>query len=294
MELTWCKFKCCPLCGRESNQFKAWFEDGSVKVAECSACHFKFLNPYVSPESMVEIYSSTESMTQANEKLGRYYENFETSETKKYFEHCVKVLSNLAGPGELLDIGCGRGKFLQVAKDAGWKVTGLEPAKEHADYANRVQGFNVLNTSIENAFLGDERFDVVTLWDVIEHLDHPKEILNKISKSIKPGGYLLLATPNQKSLIHFLARTLYVASVGAIKKPLSFLFVQEHVLYFTPKSLTKMVEECGFIVAKQMKTGTDIDRYEVSPIVRVIAKVLLVTSKILRVQNRMVLICRKM
>ncbi len=293
MELKWSKFKNCPLCGQDANQFKDWFEDGSVKVAECGACHFKFLNPYVSPESMAEIYSSAESMTRANKKLSRYYENFETSETKKYFEYCVDVLGALTPPGELLDIGCGRGKFLQAAKDAGWKVTGLEPAKEHADYANRVQGFNVLNTSIEQAFLHQESFDVVTLWDVIEHLEHPKEILKKIFGAVRKGGYLLLATPNHQSLINFAARALYVASGGMVKKPLSFLFVQEHVLYFTPQSLHRMVEECGFVPIKEMKTGTDIDRYQVSPLVRSTAKVLLAVSKLIRAENRLVLICQK-
>ncbi len=82
MELKWNTFKSCPLCGRESNQFRDWFKNGSVKVARCGSCHFKFLNPYIAPESMVDIYSSTESMTQANEKLSRYYENFDQSETK--------------------------------------------------------------------------------------------------------------------------------------------------------------------------------------------------------------------
>lgn len=293
MELTWSKFKNCPLCGQDANQFRDWFEDGSVKVAECGACHFKFLNPYVSPESMVEIYSSAESMTRANEKLSRYYENFETSETKKYFEYCVDVLGALTPPGELLDIGCGRGKFLQVAREAGWKVTGLEPAKEHADYASRVQGFNVLNTSIEQAFLHQESFDVVTLWDVIEHVENPKEVLRKVESWLKPGGFLLVATPNHESLLNSLAKGIFFLSGRSVRKPLEFFFVPEHVLYFTPSTLRKLIRESGFELIRFLSNGTDIDRYQVGWAVKTVAKILLPIARILRWENRMVGICLK-
>ena len=293
LETTLRHFETCPLCGASKENFRNWFESGYVKVAKCSSCQFRFLNPYLSPESMIKIYSSRQSMTAANEKLESYYEDFEGSDTERGFEKSLKILDNLGVKGSLLDIGCGRGKYLDLARERGWQTTGLEPGEEHALSTKENLKIEVVNVSLEEARFPPGRFDAVTLWDVIEHVEKPKEVLKKLKTWLKPGGLILLATPNHQSLLNFIARTVYILSGGVIKKPLTYFFVPEHVLYFTPASLRRLVRESGLVPVSEMKTGTDIDRYSVSPFVKVTAKILLPLAKFLRAENRMIWICRK-
>ena len=292
-EITWRRFETCPLCGASKTNFQNWFEYDAVKVQKCSSCQFRFLNPYLSPESMIKIYSSRQSMASANEKLEKYYEDFEGSETERGFQESLRVLEDLGTRRSLLDIGCGRGKFLETAQKRGWEIAGIEPGVEHMLYAKEKLKMNVLNTSLEEAQFPSGQFDVITLWDVIEHVENPKEVLKKLNTWLKSGGLILLATPNHESLLNFFARTAYVLSGGIIKKPLTYFFVSEHILYFTPSSLRRLIKECGFVPAREMKAGTDIDRYSVSPLVKSTAKILLPLAKLLRVENRMVWICRK-
>ena len=243
---------------------------------------------------MIKIYASHESMVAANEKLGKYYEDFEGSETERGFQESLKILEGSGTRGSLLDIGCGRGKFLEMAQKRGWEIAGIEPGAEHALYAKeKLKISMIINASLEEAQFPFGQFDVITLWDVIEHVENPKEVLKKLNAWLKPGGLILLATPNHKSLLNFLAKTAYALSGGMVKKPLTYFFVPEHILYFTPLSLRRLIKECGFVPVREMKTGTDIDRYSVSPLVKIIAKILLPLAQLLRAENRIVSICRK-
>ena len=293
LEMAWCRFETCPLCGASEANFQNWFAYDSVKAQKCSSCRFRFLNPYLSPESMIKIYSSHLSMAAVNEKLEKYYEDFEGSETEKGFQESLKILQDLGARGSLLDVGCGRGKFLEFARKSGWETVGIEPGAEHTLYAKEKLKMNVINASLEETQFPSGQFDVITLWDVIEHIENPKEVLKKLRVWLKPGGLILLATPSHESLLNFLARTAYVLSGGLIKKPLTYFFVPEHILYFTSASLRRLVKECGFVPVREMKTGTDIERYSVSPLVKIAAKILLPLAKFLRAENRMVWICRQ-
>ena len=293
LNLQWRTFDRCPLCKAGKDLFQKWFESDFVHVAKCARCGFKFLNPYVSPQSMLEIYSSSESMSSVNKKLTHYYDHFEGSKTENCFRVSLEELERLGPTGSLLDIGCGRGKFLTLAREREWRVIGIEPGAEHAAYAKEKLGIEVVNASIEEAEFGEMQFNAISMWDVIEHVDDPMRVLKKINAWLKPSGFLLLATPNHKSLLNFLARAVYLLTGGIFKKPLTYFFVPEHVFYFTPTSLGELLRECGFIPVKEMATGTDIDRYAVSPIVKMVARALLPMAKILRAENRMVWLCQK-
>lgn len=264
-----------------------------MKVVQCRRCDLEFLNPHPSPEAMVESYSSTARMRVANEKLSQYYENFEGSETERFYKHCLDVIGRIKRSGRLLDIGCGRGQFLKIARDFGWAVMGLEPGREHAEYASEKLGMETVNAAVDKAMFDEGYFDIITLWDIIEHLNNPKATLRRISHWLKPDGLLLIATPNHASLLDFLVCNIYGGTGGFVKWPLHYFYVAEHILYFTPKTLRDLMWRSGFQVIKELKTGTDIERYAVASHIRVIAKVLLFLSKLVGLENRIITICRK-
>ncbi|WP_452602973.1 class I SAM-dependent methyltransferase [Pontimicrobium sp. MEBiC06410] len=98
----------------------------------------------------------------------------------------------------LLDIGCGTGAFLKVAKDNGWSIYGVEPDQDARAIANSITGNTIYNTNQLSKF-EDHTFDVITLWHVLEHLPNLKEQVSRFKRLLKPEGTLVIAVPNYKS-----------------------------------------------------------------------------------------------
>ncbi len=96
----------------------------------------------------------------------------------------------------LLDIGCGEGFFLSNASSAGYNARGIEPSQDAAEYARQEFGLDVEAKPFEELRLPENRFDVVTLWQVLEHVPHPLKILSEVHRILKPGGLLALSTPD--------------------------------------------------------------------------------------------------
>lgn len=143
------------------------------------------------------------------QEIGKYYESenyiSHTDGKKNWFEKAYQLvkyfslkrklnLINQLHPtkGTLLDVGTGTGDFLTAAKKNGWKIFGIEPNTKARDLATR-KGMEVLS-GLEN--LGENQFDVITLWHVLEHLPDVESQLNKFHKLLKSDGLLVVAVPN--------------------------------------------------------------------------------------------------
>lgn len=286
-------FTLCPLC--QARHFVSKYELKTVKVFQCVRCAMIFLNPYTPSSEMAAVYSDSESMEHANSRLAHYYDWLEGSETEKFYDGCLERLSRLFSPAterSLLDVGCGNGHFLSRAKQKGWIVTGIEPSLSSSRLARENYEINVVTTDFES-YHGSESFDCVSLWDFIEHVSNPAEVLVKVRSLLKPGGIVLIATPDNYSLINFLADVIYQTSLHAIERPLQILFVPEHILYFTDATLKELVERSGFVMLDKVKAGTDINRYNIGWVFSVTAKALLALSSWLRWENRILVFGRK-
>jgi SAM-dependent methyltransferase len=137
--------------------------------------------------------------------------------------------------GRLLDVGCGAGLFLRRMRDLGWEVSGVEPDPTAAAIA--AQGFPVAVGTLEQARLPAGYFDVVTMSHVIEHLPNPVTTLRECCRILKPGGVLLIYTPNAASMG---SQTFGRHWVGWDPP--------RHLLLFTPAPLRGTVERAGFRV----------------------------------------------
>lgn len=98
----------------------------------------------------------------------------------------------------LLDLGCGTGDFLEIAKQNGWQITGIEPNPEARKRANTKTG-NFVFANEQLSMLESHTFDVITLWHVLEHLRNPEEQIKQLKHLLKPNGRLVVAVPNYKS-----------------------------------------------------------------------------------------------
>lgn len=151
--------------------------------------------------------------------------------------HAARVLDELApflGDGRLLDVGCGTGDFLLEARGRGWDVSGVEMSPDAVRVA-RGRGLAVTVGTLRDARLPEAAFDCVVLLDVIEHLTDPLAEMREIRRVLRPGGIVVVETPNWRSLYRRLLRHRWAALQPRI-----------HLLYFDESTLRRALLEAGF------------------------------------------------
>lgn len=196
----------CPICLSNlapSNEFKYIdnyeSHDGKFILRECSHCNVQFWTPFKNPGS--DWYKNCEQNLRhrsipnreyflwvaRNRRITRYFLN---NPPHKYTQGL-----------KLLDVACGTGGFLLEARKLGYDVSGVDFDSEQIEFA---QEFGLTNVYIEDvlSFLGKyhEEFDVITGFEIIEHLDRPRKFLDLIFTALKPGGFMCLSTPNRSRI----------------------------------------------------------------------------------------------
>jgi 2-polyprenyl-3-methyl-5-hydroxy-6-metoxy-1,4-benzoquinol methylase len=141
--------------------------------------------------------------------------------------------ASLMGSGKLLDIGCGNGEALQLLKDLGWQVCGVE-LDPQAVAAARKRNLDVRQGTLSDAAFSDETFDVVTSAHVVEHVHDPTDFLQQSRRVLRVGGTLIVVTPNVRSRSH----VKFGASWRGLEPP-------RHLVLFTPESLRGLAEKTG-------------------------------------------------
>ncbi|WP_262691440.1 class I SAM-dependent methyltransferase [Kordiimonas aestuarii] len=208
-------------------------------VIECSSCGYRHLMPMPTDKEIENFYK--EEFYQ-NERADYLKEADEDYRWKR-----VEMIRRLAKAEELLpavsrsalDVGCGPGDFLAVAKERGWLVKGIEPSDMAAEHA-RGRGLDV-DTGFFSAQTADAlgQYDLVHMGEVLEHVARPREVLSLAHKCLKPGGILCVSTPND-----FNGFQKVVAN--ALERPKWWILPHHHLNYFSCTSLEKLFGEEGF------------------------------------------------
>jgi SAM-dependent methyltransferase len=174
------------------------------------------------------------------------YSNDEVrAEMRQRYERYLPEIARLRGTrGALLDVGCGIGNFLVAARDAGWKVAGLEVSEKAAAIA-RSRGLDVETGRLEESRWPAGTFDVVTLWDVVQHLEAPAVTLRIVHEKLRPGGVVFFETPNEDFWARTMVRTIHALSRGRIDL-LGYFYHPQHKFYFTATTLGLLLEKAGF------------------------------------------------
>jgi 2-polyprenyl-6-hydroxyphenyl methylase/3-demethylubiquinone-9 3-methyltransferase len=166
----------------------------------------------------------------------------------------VKRHLTIAGK-KALDIGCGGGLFLAQLKAAGANVTGVELSDTRAFYAKTKYGFEVVKRTIEDEYWKNfyGSFDIVTLWDVIEHVNYPMATVQAAARMLKPGGILLIDTPCRDAFYHRFGEFTYKLSGGRFPTFLNTMYSAKPFGHKQILSLTEMkglFEAAGLEVAE--------------------------------------------
>lgn len=223
----------CPNCKYHQAQKLYTFRRGTV--IKCKRCDLAFTNSqrkedFQRVNSIIYSKSYCKNYIKQRDKLEKRI-NQRANEITKYIQQ-----------GKLLDIGCGTGLFLSIFRKISnekWKLYGLDINKENVKFARTLTKINIFAGNVQQAKYKTKMFEVITVFDVLEHDINMKKTLKEIKRILKPGGLLVIQCPNYKSLM---------AKICA--EDWDWWQVPDHAIHFSPKTLTKVLTDSGFKVMK--------------------------------------------
>lgn len=195
------------------------------RLVACRDCGLVFVSPRVEAGTIVDSYSVGEDPTFVSQAEAR---------ERTFGESVARIEALTGGPGRVFDIGTAGGSFLAAARARGWQVDGCEPNRWLAAWGKRHYGIDIRPGPLTEHELPKAHYDVVTLWDVVEHLPQPSVILERVKDLVKPGGYLILTFPDIGS-----------PSAKLLGRFWPFLS-SVHLYYFTKKTMRKTLKKHGF------------------------------------------------
>ncbi|OGI09874.1 MAG: hypothetical protein A2Y40_08540 [Candidatus Margulisbacteria bacterium GWF2_35_9] len=260
----------CPVC--DSNQSRIYIENAKelyfglneyFNVEECLDCKLIYTNPRPTQDTMGAFYIDNQGYLAPVEDdnsfynlkivqgiLAKYY-NYEIPYVNnslwldiafKFYKKRLQIIHTpkYKKDGILLDIGCSSGNYLSKMKDLGWNVYGVETNKLAAENAQkRLKTNTIMNGSLMDLSFQNNFFDVINMSMVLEHLYHPKKVLQVINKILKDDGQLIISVPDISGF-----------EAKIYKRYYHGLHVPQHLNHFSSRTITRLLSSSGFVVDK--------------------------------------------
>ncbi|MCS1407694.1 MAG: Demethylmenaquinone methyltransferase [Verrucomicrobia subdivision 3 bacterium] len=212
----------CPGCGGHRSQ--AMWHKGDLHVGRCLQCDIFYVNPVEADLASGKFY----------DRLGVHFylspDKRESDYAPIRFKREIGYFRQWCQGGAILDIGCSTGAFLfRLGEFGGYEGVGMDVSGPALDYGES-KGVKVIRGSFLSHEFGDQRFDAVTFWAVVEHLTDPLPFLRKAATVLKRGGFCFVLVPNRESL---------ATRILGVK----YRYVMpDHVNYFSRRTLIEFVE----------------------------------------------------
>jgi len=227
----------CAICpqGAEAQSYMRTNMGGlPFSYLKCKGCGLVFLSPRPDEREIPRFYGED----YYGEGSQKFRSCLEAPRLFFAWNRMRRVLKFFSRPGKVLDVGCGQGTFLQLIKGKGWEVAGTELTQESASRASRL-GIPVSIGEIDENRFPPHSFDLITLWQVLEHLAEPRKTLKSLLGLLRKGGIVAISTPNIDSL---------QAEVG--KDRWFHLDPPRHLYLFSPRTLERIMASLGFRLLK--------------------------------------------
>jgi SAM-dependent methyltransferase len=285
----------CPVCASPDAGLR--YRLTHFEVLVCHGCTLVYLWPQPTPDEIramfATLYTTGEgSLPELRDYYGYCYEDVPSNPLVQAYEGWLDALERVRKPGRLLDVGCGTGLFLAVARRRGWQPFGIDDCGEAIQHAREHFGLEVWDGEFAGFASGSRRFDAITGWDIIEHSRSPVELLQAIARCLAPGGVVGLSTPNQRSILDVVAGALYRLSRGRIRAPLEKFYIEQHFLYFTEATLAQALGRAGLAVVESRRELTDLRRLALSPPTRLLLHTLFGVARVTGLENRLFVVAR--
>lgn len=237
----WKKISACPLCG--SKIFKQELIKFNSPMVACDNCELRFHT--IIPADVNDIYKDPK------------YEIFSTAKSMDHFlykknrfgKERVELLEKICGPlseKKILDVGCGNGYFLAAAKEKCNHCFGSDISIKNTEESKANTGLPIFLDPLDR--FPENNFDIITSFDVIEHIENIQQFMHDIDNLLKKGGYVLFYTPNYDSF-----------SVKLLKEYSSYVVPTEHIILYNKASIEKLGKIVGWKAVYMVTRGLDIN-----------------------------------
>lgn len=265
-------------------------EDGKphmiTNVVRCKRCNFVYTNPYIITEDADNFYNDPDK-----------YRPSLCAKEGELFKSTLSLLERFSKGGRLLEIGSGKGEFLNLARNSGWEVYGVEVSRSLAGYSENKYNLKIEKRSLGEAGYPDGYFDAVILNMVLEHIEEPNSIMKEIYRILNDRGVILIEVPNMGSL---LLRTisLFYSVRGKNWSPyLSPLHKPYHSFGYSNSTLRFLLEKHNLFIVKTINAsllnrGIE-ERETVSPLFRTAALAVTAVGSIFGMGDVSTVIARK-
>jgi len=234
----------CNLCGKDETKIILEQEDYKYfprAILRCLNCGLIYVNPQPKPEELSRLYQEGPPKDICNPSpIETSTESFHSRPVNVRIPLRLTLFQRLLKPGRLLDVGCGTGEFLYYARGLGWEGAGVDVSSFDVQRARRATGLQVQEGTIGDLSEREDAFDLITMWDVIEHMPDPKADLRIAYKLLKADGFLAISTPNLGSLRYRLHK----------EKWRGFIEDERHLFFFDSVILTQLLMKNGFRVKR--------------------------------------------
>ena len=225
----------CPICNEAS--FTEWCKVQTYSILKCKGCGVGITAPFPKEDQLIELNKNNYNVEQRIQLYLSQQNYF-----KKRYEGYIKNIKSIIRTGKLLDIGCNIGFFMKIAQQAGFDVKGVELNEGCAAYGREKFCLDIDSKYLEDIGFPDKIFDVITLFDVLEHIPDIHRFIDELKRILKDDGLIVLQSPNLNSLM-----------AEFTKNRWNWLTPPDHLYHFTPETMARLLWKHGFII-KKMKT----------------------------------------
>ena len=237
----------CSLCGNAL--FQSLTDARLTHLCRCGTCGLVQVRAFPAPHELHEIYGEGYFQSENSAEMGYTDYAADRDLIVRTAHRRLKSIERVApAKGRLLDVGCALGFFLLAAEKGGWDVAGVDISAHAAGYARETLGLDARAGMLEDTGFEERSFDVLTMWDVVEHVPSPVETLRICAGLLKDGGLVALSTPDIGSRVARLTKARWMG----------FKLAEEHLYYFSRKTMALALEQAGFEVLETRSTGKDI------------------------------------
>jgi len=216
------------ICGSENNRL-LFLKDGFQFFA-CNECDFLYVNPVFKDDVLNKYYENEDNWFHVlQNKVQIEMDNLK-------FSYGMDTIEKYTQKGRILDVGCGAGIFLDIARSRKWNCSGIEFNLKAYELL-KAKNITAYNVGIENTCFDTVKYDAITFWEVLEHVTNPRMMIKRANNLLNNNGYIFIVVPNKDSLINRMLREKSNSMTGYC-----------HINFFNAKRLQTILEEEGFEV----------------------------------------------